>query len=154
MRRTLIRRAQAAQERRAETCVRLTLTPKRMRTRGLTHTLFMCLSLSLSSALTLTVCGRSAVASAVDAVVGASRLTLIALTHEMPFNLRAGLTRRSPQRSLTVVKRSFNASAFVSLSLSLPLLLLVLSWQLAIFQCEQLKMRLKCDQCCQIMSAP
>lgn len=79
-------------------------------------------SVSLSSALTLTVCGRSAVAVAVavDAVVGASRLTLIALTHEMPFNLRAGLTRRSPQRSLTVVKRSFNASAFVSLSLSAP----------------------------------
>lgn len=114
------------------------------------HTHSRCLS--LSSALTLTVCDRSAVAVAiaVDAVVGASRLTLIALTHEMPFNLRAGLTRRSPQRSLTVVKRSFNASAFVSLSL-FPLLLLLLSWQLAIFQCEQLKMRLKCDQCCQIM---
>lgn len=89
-----------------------------MRTRGLTHTLTVSLSLSL--ALTLTVCGRSAVAIAVDAVVGASRLTLIALTHEMPFNLRAGLTQRSPQRSLTVVKRSFNASAFVSLSLFSP----------------------------------
>lgn len=91
-----------------------------MRTRGLTHTLSLSLCLALSSALTLTVCGRSAVAIAVDAVVGASRLTLIALTHEMPFNLRAGLTRRSPQRSLTVVKRSFNASAFVLLSLSAP----------------------------------